>query len=721
MEFRISGEKVKICLQEISDKTLRLSLLPAGKSVREVFSTLDLADREWPEPSLSLGSLKNVKNDGVSKALRIGNFTVKLEGTPLQAAVYREGRFLQSLTFCETGEVTFPLGGGKLFGLGHGFKQQMDRRGGDYDLRTDGQIRGIQENYSAVSPTPYVINSEGWALYFHQPWKGEIDLRGEKGVFRKYMGAYCDVFIVDCADPMDAPKEYYAFTGLPPMPPKYAFGYQQSYRTLVYNGVNYVEKTARYMREHGIPCDMLIYLGSGYCEHGWNTYNGNFEWDQEAFPQPEETMENLHEMGYKISLHVTRCHHGLHGKISDEGVSPLEYDHAKNYWKRHEKLYSQAKNEAWWPDDADGVDMAQRLCRHRMYYEGSLKLNPDTRPLQMQRNTFPGANKWGGIIWSGDVLSEWETLKNQIPIGLNVALSSSPYWGTDTGGFFCTPEYDGELFLRWMEYSAFTPMFRGHGRPSFLHNPWGWSMFNSLDEIPLELAPGMTHDGPPPADALPDTRVEPLCKEIIRLRYSLLPYIYSLSHEACSGVPVMRPLWCYYPHDEQAVATDSEYFFGKSLLVAPVTKKGSESWEVYLPQGKWYHYWTGKAYEGGRDYTVPAPLGKIPLFVPAGGILAKTPVVQHVNTEKREDFEPLTLDIYTGADGEYELYEDDGISLGYQRGECTKTYLRWDEETKKLSASGVSSLFPGREREIEIRFMPEGRLEKSTLRYEPIV
>ena len=125
----------------------------------------------------------------------------------MQAAVYREGRLLQSLTFCETGEVTFPLGGGKLFGLGHGFKQQMDRRGGDYDLRTDGQIRGIQENYSAVSPTPYVINSEGWALYFHQPWKGEIDLRGEEGVFRKYMGAYCDVFIVDCADPMDAPKE----------------------------------------------------------------------------------------------------------------------------------------------------------------------------------------------------------------------------------------------------------------------------------------------------------------------------------------------------------------------------------------------------------------------------------------------------------------------------------------------------------------------------------
>ena len=719
MKFTIDGESVKLCVQEISCKTLRISVLPEKESVKEVFSTLDLADKEWPEPSFALVSLGTIEGKE-KETFHFGEFSISVKENPLEVCVSRSGKSLQNLRFCANGDVAFSLGKGKLFGLGHGFKKQMDRRGEDYDLRTDGQIRGIQENYSAVSPTPYVISSEGWGLYFHQPWKADIDLRGPEGKFKKYMSAYCDVFVVDCADPMDAAKEYYAFTGLPPMPPKYAFGYQQSYRTLVHNGVNYAMESAKYMREHKIPCDLLIYLGSGYCDYGWNTYNGNFEWHPDVFPDPERAMEELHGMGYKISLHVTRCHHGLHGKISDKDISPLEYDHARNYWKRHEKLYSQAKNEAWWPDDADGVDMAQRLCRHRMYYEGSLKLNPDVRPLQMQRNTFPGANKWGGIIWSGDVLSEWETLKNQIPIGLNVALSCSPYWGTDTGGFFCTPEFDGELFLRWMEYSAFTPMFRGHGRPSFLHNPWGWSIFHSLEEIPLELAPGMTHDGPPPENALPDARVEPICREIINLRYSLLPYIYSLSHEACGGVPIMRPLWCYYPQDEKAVSIDSEYFFGKNLLVAPVTQKSAEAWNVYVPEGKWYHYWSGKAYEGGETYSIPAPLGELPLFVPAGGVLAKAPVVQCIDTKKKNDFDSLTFEIYTGSDGEYELYEDDGITLGYQRGEYTKTFVKWDDGGQKLTVTGISSLFPGRQREIEICFMPEGRKEKATVLYDPL-
>ena len=369
-------------------------------------------------------------------------------------------------------------------------------------------------------------------------------------------------------------KKYYKFTGLPPMPPKYAFGYQQSYRTLVHKVKNYVLETARYMRENEIPCDVLIYLGTGYCEYGWNTHNGEFQWHPDVFPNPKETMQELHDMNYKISLHITKCYPTLHGSVTDtEEVSPLEYDHAKNYWKLHEELYETAKNEAWWPDDGDEIDIIPLLTRHRMYYEGSLQLNPDVRPFQMQRNTFPGANKWGGIIWSGDVLAEWETLNNQIPIGLNVALSSTPFWGTDTGGFFCTAEFDGELFMRWVQYSTFTAFFRCHGRPSFLHNPWGWTMFQSLDEIPLELAPGMLRDARPPKDALPDKRVEPLCKKYINLRYELLPYIYNLSYQACQGMPMMRPMWFKYPDDKIAIETDNQYFFGDSFLVAQLHPK----------------------------------------------------------------------------------------------------------------------------------------------------
>lgn len=196
---------------------------------------------------------------------------------------------------------------GPLFGLGHGFATRFDRRGHDYDLRTNGQIRGILENYSATSPTPYIISTEGWAVYFHQPWKGDIDLRGAEGTFKKYPAEYCDCFVTAIDEPLDAPREYYKFTGLPPMPPKYAFGYQQSYRTLKHNGVNYVDKTAKYMRDNNIPCDLLVYLGTGYADYGWNTYNGNFEFHPDVFPHPKEDMQRLHDMGYKISLHVTRC------------------------------------------------------------------------------------------------------------------------------------------------------------------------------------------------------------------------------------------------------------------------------------------------------------------------------------------------------------------------------------------------------------------------------
>lgn len=690
----IKGVAVKACIEQLTPRTLRIATLPVSESVKDVFSTLDLAEREWGEPAQA------VTGDAVVQA---GCFTVEIKDMTYR--VMREGKIIQTLSIDgQTGEVRFPLGGGHIFGLGHGYEHHPDRRGFCYDLRVNGQVMPIIQNYSATSPTPYVISTDGWALYFHQPWKACIDLTGEEGIFRvphAHPETYTDIFVVACDQPADCTREYYGFTGRPPMPPKYAFGYQQSYRTLSYKGENEVMKTAKYMRENDLPCDVLVYLGSGYCEHGWNTCNGNFDWDAEAFPTPEKTMRELHDLNYKISLHVTRCYTGLHGKIDDKNVSPLEYDHAANYWKVHEKLYDVARNEVWWPDDADEVDMEQRLCRHRMYYEGSLRLNPDVRPFQMQRNAFPGCTKWGGIIWSGDVMSEWETLKNQVPIGLNASLSCSPYWGTDTGGFFSTSEYTGELFIRWFEYSAFTPFFRGHGRPSYLHNPWGWTM-HKWEDIPLESNPSMPRDNPPPKDALPDERVEPICRRYLHARYALLPYLYTLSRAVYDeGMPVMRPLWFLYPQDETARGIGHEYMLGDALLVAPVTAKGAETWKVYLPEGQWYDYWTGAKYEGGREHEVSAALDVIPVFARAGSIIPHGPVTQYVSAPTKDAFDEIVLKIYTGTDGSYELYEDDGNSMGYQRGEFTRTRFEWNDAESKLSATGESTLLPGSKRTIK--------------------
>jgi alpha-glucosidase/alpha-D-xyloside xylohydrolase len=576
------------------------------------------------------------------------------------------------------------------------------------------------ENHSATSPTPYVVSTEGWALFFHQPWKGGIDLRGKRGIFEKYPAPYCDVFIVGTERPMDAATEYYALTGRPPLPPKFAFGYQQSYRTLFHNGENVVVASARYLREKEIPCDLLIYLGTGYCENGWNTYNGEFAFHPDVFPDPARTMKDLHAMNYKIGFHVTKCFTGLHGSVNDAiEPSPLEYDHAKNYWKRHQAIHAIAKNEAWWPDDADEVDMEQRLNRHRMYYEGSLRLNPNTRPLQMQRNTFPGCTKWGAFIWTGDVHSEWETLKNQVPIGINVGLSCNPYWGSDTGGFYSTAEYDGELFIRWFEYSTFTPIFRSHGRPSFLHNPWGWTKYQSIEEIPFELSdkPRMRHV-PPRKDILPDERVEPICKKFVNARYALLPYIYNLAHQAyASGIPLIRPMWFAYPEDAVAVRTGSQYFLGDSLLVAPVTRKGATQWDVYLPEGEWHDYWRDVQYSGGKMTTVDAPLDSIPVFVPAGGIIAKAPVVQYVDTQPKTDFDELIVEVYRGADGRYVFYEDDGISMDYQRGKCSETTISWKDASGTIDVRGTSQVFSGKERTIEIVLKPGNQRQTVRVKY----
>lgn len=692
--MKIRNTAVKLSAEAISSKTLRLCVLPENETAVSVFSTIDLAQRPWTEPGTVMAG------DGT---YQVGPFAVEVEGQRVTVSV--QGRRLQCLTIGQDdGKIVFPLGNSHIYGLGHGFDRHFDRRGKYYDLRTNGQVKPTVWDYSATSPSPYVISTDGWALFFHQPWKSNIDLTGSDGVFSaqpEYPCEYADIFVVCCSEPADAAKEYYRLTGLPPMPPKYAFGYQQSYRTLEYKGENEVLKTARYMRDHDLPCDMLIYLGSGYCENGWNTNHGNFDWNPVSFPKPREMMQELHDMHYKVSIHVLRCFTGLHGNFGDENVSPLEYDHIQNYWKLHEKVYDSAKNEAWWPDSDDAIDMEQRLTRHRMYYEGSLRLNPNLRPFHMQRNAFPGFTKWGGVIWSGDVKGQWSTFRNQIPIGLNAGLSCTPFWGTDTGGFFSTIEYTGELFVRWFEYSAFTPFFRGHGRPSFLHTPWGWKIHHSLDEMPLESAPQTPGDNPPPADSLPDERVEPICRKYIHERYALMPYLYTLSYEVHdAGLPMMRPLWFYYPDDETASGLGSEYMLGQSLLVAPVTEQGAENWRVYLPEGVWFDYWTNEAYAGGKWIDAEAKLDTIPLFVKAGSILPIGPDVQYIDTAAKSDFDPLSLRVYPGADGRYRLYEDDGVSLNYLNGESSVTEFIWDDASKTLSAECGSAVFPGKTRRV---------------------
>jgi alpha-glucosidase/alpha-D-xyloside xylohydrolase len=712
--LEIDGKEVKLCFDAICDQVLRICILPREFSVSSVFTTKNLAAREWQEPDIVISRSEE------KRSVQAGPFTVEIRGLVFSVSVGRKKIQVLSISPA-TGDITFAMQKGeRIYGLGQGFIPCYNRRGAKYNLALYGQIPGLLENYSTVTPVAYVIG-DGWALYFHQPWGGWMDLTGDVGTYSKDDREYGDMFLVNVQEPLDAAKKYYQIVGLPPLPPRYALGYQQSYRTLSFEK-DYPLKTARYMREHDLPCDLLIYLGTGFCDGGWNTNNGKFVWNSRVFPNPEKTMRELHDLHYKIALHTIFTPRSLHGELGDdEDVSPLEYDHVENYWQKHREVFSRAHNEAWWPDGDERMDTLSLITRLRMYYEGSLELLPNVRPFHLDHDCPVGFTRWGGVSWSGDVMSEWETLKNHIPLGLSVSLSCTPYYSSDTGGFYCTEEYSGELYLRWFEYNTFTPFLRSHGRQAYLHNPWGWSQVKKTDEMPNEIN-HQFRDALPLESSLGDELVEPICRKYIHERYKLLPYIYTLAWEASeAGLPMMRPLWTVYPGDREAVDVDNEYMFGANLLVTPVTAQGAKNWKVYFPgKGKWYDYWTGKEYEGGTTAHVSAELDTIPVFVTAGGIVVKGPVIQYVDTEAKKDFDEITVEIYRGADGKYTLYEDDGISLDYKKGQYTKTEIRWDDQTGKINLRGCSSMRGRKNRELKVILYPEGETRDISVTYEAI-
>jgi alpha-glucosidase/alpha-D-xyloside xylohydrolase len=301
-------------------------------------------------------------------------------------------------------------------------------------------------------------------------------------------------------------------------------------------------------------------------------------------------------------------------------------------------------------------------------------------------------------LWSGDVYSKWETLKTHIPIGINTGLSGIPYWGTDIGGFVPTKEFTAELYLRWFQFGAFCPLFRCHGRNWTLRLPWGW---NTGDPGPIEISRYEGAAIPDPSE-LHNAQVEPICRKYLELRYRLLPYIYSAVREGTvTGLPLMRALWLHYPDDPKAVERDDEYLWGRDLLVAPIAENGATSRQVYLPHGVWYDFWTHERKEGGREITRTVDLETMPLYVRAGSILPLGPVKQHTAEASAA---PLSISIYPGQDGSFLLYEDDGKSFDYRKGEWMGIKMLWNDSRRVLTlrlAAG-SKMLPPLSRIIEV-------------------
>ena len=481
------------------------------------------------------------------------------------------------------------------------------------------------------------------------------------------------------------------------MPPLWALGFQQSHRTLTSRAE--VLDECKTFREKKLPCDAMIYLGTGFCPAGWNTNNGEFTFNQKVMPDPKAMFDQLHQDHFKVVLHVAyptgiRQFKGTVRDVCDPARrAELQ---PSCYWDMHRPVLATGV-DGWWPDEGDALDLPSRLVRNRMYWDACQLDRPNQRPYALHRNGAAGMSRYASFLWTGDVSSMWLTLKNQVPIGINSGLSGIPYWGTDVGGFVPTAEFTGELYVRWFQFGAFCPLFRSHGRVWTLRLPWGWNQGAPTGDVANETRftiPEAEYHNP---------AVEPICKKYLELRYRMMPYLYSAVHESTqSGIPVMRSLWLHYPGDAAAVARGDQYLWGRDILVAPVVEKGATERKLYLPAGAWYDFWTNQKHDGGREITRTVDLETIPLYVRAGAIVPMGPLKQY--TAEKVDG-PLDLSVYPGADGSFLLYEDDGSSFDYRKGEWMGIQLTWNDARKVLGLrlAPHSRMLPPAKRDIRVK------------------
>jgi alpha-glucosidase (family GH31 glycosyl hydrolase) len=469
-------------------------------------------------------------------------------------------------------------------------------------------------------------------------------------------------------------RTYLELTGFPPLPPRWVLGMLQS--RYGYRNRAELEDIASTFRAKHLPCDALI------LDVFWFLEMGDLAFDPLNWPDAKEMIARLKQQGLRTVVieepyltlrsrnYMEALARGFFARHFDG--SPYTFDFwpgecglidfsnpaARSWWTEKHRPLLEIGIDGWWTDlnepakhfpdmthyggSAAAVHNSSALFMQQAVYDAHQQYQPDKRVFILSRSAFAGSQRYGAALWSGDVDMTFAALRKQIGIALNVGLAGIPLWGSDIGGFGfdgnCTPE----LYTRWFQFGAFCPLFRPHGDQRELREPWQF--------------------GP---------QVEEICRKYLRLRYRLLPYIYNALRAACAdGIPIMRPLVMEFPDDANLYNLSDEYLFGPEILVAPVLDEGATEREVYLPQGLWIDFWTDNVLSGPSLRRVQAPLDAIPLFVRQGAIIPMGPDLQY---SSERPLDPLSIEIYPGADRAITLYEDDGETMVYQNGAYAKT------------------------------------------------
>jgi len=621
------------------------------------------------------------------------------------------------------------------YGLGEktGF---LDKRGERYEMwNSDVYAPHVPEIEALYQSIPYLLVHEprgAYGIFLDNPGRSCFDMRGEPDAFtiRTETGPF-DYYWIAGPQLKDVVRRYTSLTGRMKLPPVWALGYHQSRYS--YMTQDEVLRLARTFREKKIPCD-AIYLDIHYMD-GYRV----FTFDPERFPDPKAMIAELKALGFRVVPIVdpgVKLDPGY--RVYDEGaaegmfcrktdgepfVGPVwpgmsvfpdfTEDRVQEWWGGLHRFYTDLGIEGIWNDmnepavfndtktmDTDTlhgnngfpvthgeVHNLYGLLMSKATAEGLERLLEGRRPFVLTRAGYAGIQRYAAV-WTGDNRSFWEHLAMAMPMVLNLGLSGVPFSGPDVGGF--AHHASGELLARWTQAGALFPFFRNHSElSSSRQEPWSF--------------------GP---------EIERICREAIRLRYRLMPYLYSLFREAAhTGLPVMRPLVLDYPDDPHAANLCDQFLVGERLLAAPIYRPATEHRVVYLPRGVWYDYWTGQKWEGGRHILAHAPLDTLPLFVKEGAII---PYVEPAESAASMESDVLYLDIHCSgaAYGVFELYEDDGLTFDYENGRYNLYRLAVQEadNTVKLDIGVLHAGFESRRSAWRLRLlhlpfvprMPEG-------------
>lgn len=616
------------------------------------------------------------------------------------------------------GEKTFRVGASFLappdehyYGLGQNQEGILDYRGRTIDCK---HFYDAPAGESVC--VPFLVTNKGYGIVWDNPSATTVSA-GINGrtTWKSNVGERVSFFVItgDTTDELYA--GYRRISGATALPPKAAFGYIQSKAR--YASQQQVLDVANGYRSRKLPLDVMV------IDWFYWTRMGQIDFDPAAFPDPKAMNQALHDQGLHSIISVWprferesryfdfldargwllkdkdgKSVDGLAERADRAGalIDSTNPQAREWFWDRIRDNIAAQGFDWFWLDETEpdlvpdgffySIGSGDRY--HNVYpllhtqgvADGSRRDRPNKRNVILARAAYLGSQRNGCLFWSSDIEPTWEALKRQIPAGLDFTASGLAYWGNDIGGWQWPPQSHTperpplvdpsdardvvghnedypELVTRWYEYAVFTPTMRAHGSRKGTE-VWSYGK-----------------------------QAESVISKYLRLRYSLIPYLYSLGKQTYeTGAPFMRALFMDFPNDPNVSQIGDEYMFGPAFLVAPVTEQGRESRQVYLPAGRdWYNFWTSERLKGGQTVTVAAPIDTIPLFVAAGSIV---PVGNDIlNTSTPQTLKEIR--VYPGRTADFTLFDDDGVSYAYESGQGHLSHLHWDDSSGQLSAKGA--------------------------------